>query len=157
MPKKTNGGALWNFDGLDNVLKALQGQIPSAAVGVLGDKAQRATEGDNNATIGARHEFGVEGMPQRSFLRVPIMTHLDSALKQAGGFSKKYLKELVDNGTFTNFIEKVGIVGEGVVAEAFETGGDGKWKPSDMRYKKVQQTLVESQQLRNSITSKVVI
>ena len=49
----------------------------------------------------------------------------------------------------------MGAVGESIVQDAFSTGGFGKWKPSRMENKQTKQTLVETQQLRNSITSDV--
>lgn len=146
-------------DGLDNrkllqLIKSLEKDSPMARVGILGDKNNRKDEG-SNATIGAKHEFGNEGMPIRSFLRVPITDNLQKFLEKSGAFDKDALEQVVKSGSLQNWIEKVGIVAEDVVAEAFNTGGFGKWKPSDMRFKKNHQTLVETQQLRNSITSEV--
>ncbi len=61
----------------------------------------------------------------------------------------------VQHSELNLLVKKVAVVAEGIVAEAFDTGGFGQWPPSDMTHKKVHQTLVETQQLRNSITSEV--
>ena len=65
------------------------------------------------------------------------------------------LERVIEEGSIQAWIEKVGIVGVETVLEAFATGGFGQCKPSNMDHKKNKQTLVETQQLRNSITSDV--
>lgn len=124
-------------------------------IGVLGDSTVRAEDTSSNAAIGLLHEFGTERMPQRSFLRMPLITQLQKKLEQSGAFNKEALRNVIREGSFRNYIEKIMITGEAVIAEAFATGGFGAWKPSNMANKKVQQTLVETQQLRDSITSQV--
>jgi phage gpG-like protein len=69
---------------------------------------------------------------------------------------KDVLNDVLKSGTFTPWLKKVAVLAEGIVADAFASGGFGKWPPSDMTHKKNHQTLVETQQLRNSITSEVV-
>lgn len=147
-----------NVRRLKQLLKAFKGDFPTARVGVLGDKTSRAgTLGDalTNASIGAKHEFGDENLPIRSFLRQPISEHMQAFLDDSGAFDKAALDEIVRDGDLTAWVKKFGIIAEAIVAEAFATGGFQKWKPSDMTHKKVHQTLVETQQLRNSITSDV--
>lgn len=146
----------WNDKGLTNLLKALSGEAPVGRVGILGTKAGRNTQNaETNASIGAKHEFGQEGMPIRSFLRAPITDNLQKGLEDAGAFDEAALKQVAAEKTLLPFVKKICLVAEGIVADAFATGGFGKWKPSDMRFKKNHQTLVETQQLRNSITSEV--
>lgn len=146
--------------GLDKLLKALKAKPPVARVGILGDKGQRTTKSDEknlptNAEIGAAHEFGTTKLPMRSFLRVPISDNLGKEMEKSGMLDKNALNEVVQSGSLLPWMQKVAIIAEGCVADAFDTGGNGKWKPSDMKYKENQQTLVETQQLRNSITSEV--
>jgi hypothetical protein len=143
---------------LDQLIKALRGQLPHARVGILGDKTHRKAGTDSektNAQIGAKHEFGDDGMPIRSFLRVPITDHMQEFLNKSRFFDPVALKDVLRTGSIITWVKKIGIVGESVVAEGFATGGFGKWKPSNMARKKNHQTLVETQQLRNSITSDV--
>lgn len=144
--------------GLEKLIKALK-HLPSARVGILagGGKNTRKEEGaPTNAAVGAAHEYGTSELPVRSFLRQPISEHLNSELQSVGTFTKSTLKEVIRSGSAVAWMKTITTAAEAVVAQAFHTGGFGKWAPSDMTHKEVQQTLVESQQLRNSITSEVV-
>jgi len=140
--------------GLKQLMKAFK-RIPVVQIGILGS-SPRTDGGQSNAAVGAAHEFGTSKLPRRSFLREPITDHLDAYLQKAGAFDKAKLNEVVKNATLKPYMDKVAIVCEEIVQDAFGSGGFGKWKPSDMTDKKVQMTLVETQQLRRSITSKVV-
>lgn len=138
---------------LDQLIKAFK-VIPEGKIGVLGSKNGRKDDG-SNATIGAKHEFGQDGMPQRSFLRMPLTENLGEYLENSGTFNEEVLKQVIKEGSIVKWVKEIMIVCEHVVADAFETSGFGKWKLSNMKYKKNHQTLVETQQLRNSITSEV--
>ena len=144
-------------EGLAALISALKGQLPMAKVGIMGDKADRDADESgeilSNVDIGVKHEFGEDGMPIRSFLRKPIADKLQEYLIKAGAFEESAIRQIIDEKSLISFIKKFGIVGERIVADAFASGGFGEWPPSDMRFKKVQMTLVETQQLRNSITS----
>lgn len=154
-----------NTKALDKLIRALGSKIPTARVGVLGAKNARSSEGGSpsNATIGMNHEYGeivelhgkMVKLPVRSFLRMPLIDHLEEFLEKNGAMDKTTINEVIKSGNFEEFIAKIGITGEEVVAEAFATGGFGQWKKSNMSFKKNKQTLVETQQLRNSITSEV--
>lgn len=139
---------------LQQLIKAFK-DVPKVRVGVLGGKDARNDKGPTNAEIGAAHEFGTEVLPRRSFLREPITDHLQSKMQERGAFDAEALAEVIRSGTIRPYVQKIAILCEEIVGEAFATGGFGKWQPSDMTHKKVHQTLVESQQLRNSITSEV--
>lgn len=145
------------IDGLKKFLKAIKDKPPIARVGILGNSAARSNEGDgpNNATIGAYHEFGTSSLPVRSFLRVPISENMQKELDDSGAFTPQAFSDVMKTKSLRPWVEKLAIIAEGIVADAFDTGGNGKWQPSHMQYKKVKQTLVETQQLRNSITSEV--
>jgi phage gpG-like protein len=143
-----------NLKGLDQLLKALKGKQPTAKVGILGGEG-RSDGSLSNSEIGAFHEFGTSKVPQRSFLRIPLTANLNKALEQSGAFDPETLREVVNNGTITPWLEKVAVVAEGIVLDAFDTGGNGLWPPSDMTHKKNKQTLIETQQLRNSISHEV--
>lgn len=166
--------------GLDNLLKALNENAGRVRLGILGSTAERHAEVNvdeitgerhgsgassvNNAEIGLKHEFGgpsllpngvVINLPQRSFLRVPLITHYQKYLEASGAFDRATLANVLKTGKFTKWLAKIGIIGEHVVLEAFDSGGFGEWKASNMDFKKNHQTLVETQQLRNSIISEV--
>lgn len=147
-----------NVKGLDKLIKALKAKVPVARVGILGTKDQRTGKETSNATVGAAHEFGTAHLPQRSFLRVPISEHLSARMESAGALDEDTMKEVIAEGDIVPWMKKVAILAEGIVADAFDTAGFGKWpalNPKTMKKKKNQQILVETQQLRNSITSEV--
>ncbi len=158
---------------LKQLIKALSGNLPEARVGILGSSTRKqeaevshesitrmkgqkqAPKPVSNATIGAAHEFGSAKLPKRSFLREPITDHLQERLDIAGAFDETKLKKVIADGSILEWMKKIAVTAEGIVLEGFDTGGFGKWKPSEMKFKKVKQTLVETTQLRNSITSEV--
>lgn len=144
-----------NLDGLDQLAKAFK-KMPVIRVGVLGKQNYRKNpKGPTNAEILAKHEFGLDGMPVRSVLRQPIIDNLENYLEEAGAFDKDTLSEVVRSGKILPWALKVSITVERIIADAFATGGFGKWKASNMKYKKNQQTLVETTQLEKSITTEV--
>lgn len=140
--------------GLKNLIKALGKEEISGRIGILGDSQGRDGE-KTNAEIGLKHEYGDNETPQRSFLRLPLIENLQLYLNSAGAFEKDTIKAVLKTGSASTWLKKVMATAERVVADGFDTGGFGKWKPSNMKYKKNHQTLVETQQLRNSIISEV--
>lgn len=145
-----------NTKGLDQLIKALKGKQPTARVGILGSKTNRG-HNQSNATIGAIHEFGGAKMPQRSFLRVPIADHLQKQMESSGFFNKDVLQQVLKEGTIMPWLKKVAVLAEGIVAQAFATGGYGKWPAwKTPGYKnKGNRVLVDTGQLRDSISSEV--
>lgn len=172
-------GAVLNVTGLQKFAAALKDGDSIGRIGILGGKAsalhaddvgkgekikkrnlKKATPEEKahlptNVEIGVAHEFGTDKLPMRSFLRMPLIEKLNKELEKTGMFSKQELAEVVQTRTVKPWLKKVMIVAEAVVMDAFATGGFGNWKPSNMKRKKNHQTLVESQQLRNSITTEV--
>jgi phage gpG-like protein len=149
----------FNLTGLDNVLKSIKVSKKNVRVGILGDKnARTEAEGGSltNAEVGATHEFGTSTLPVRSFLMMPITGYLKNEIANSDIMGPENIRYLVKNSDPEKILEQIGYVAEGLVLKAFETGGFGRWKESNMKYKEVKQTLVETQQLRNSITSEVV-
>lgn len=141
---------------LRELIDAFSGKIPVARVGVLGGKNARAKDFQTNSEIGALHEFGGANMPKRSFLRVPLTDLLKGKLEASGAFTEAALKRVIKERSIFPWVKNISEVALDIVLGAFETGGYGKWRPSKMSRKKVKMTLVETQQLRNSITEDVV-
>lgn len=140
---------------LKQLMKAFK-TMPMARLGVLEDSGKNGrTDTATNATIAAAHEYGTSKLPVRSFLRMPINEKMNEYLMHAGAFDKKKLQEVIATGSLIPWVRKIGVIGEQIVSDAFNSAGFGKWKPSNMDEKSVKQTLVETQQLRNSITSDV--
>lgn len=151
-----DGETTIELKGLDALVKALKiNPPPEIRIGILGGTSARSGKGLNNAEIGAFHEFGTTKLPQRSFLRVPLTENLEKHLTKAGAFNQDMLRQVIATGSLRPWLQKVAVLAEGIVLGAFDSGGYGKWMPSDMRFKKVHQTLVETQQLRNSISFEI--
>lgn len=143
-----------NLRSLENLLKAVKGKMPSVKVGIFSNKNVRDGE-STNASVGAAHEYGTENMPKRSFLRMPLAKYLDKEIESSDFFSDKNLKEIIKTKSFVKLGEVIGSIAVKVVDDAFQTGGFGEWKESNMDNKKVHQTLVETGQLRRSIAYEV--
>lgn len=140
---------------LEKLIAALDPKkMPTGRLGVLAGKASRSEVGLSNAEIGAKHELGLE-CPKRSWLRVPLIDHWADYLKDAGAFNTKAMIRVIKEGSFVPYMKRMLIVGERVLQDGFDSGGFGKWLPSVMTHKKTKQTLVETQQLRNSLASEV--
>lgn len=140
---------------LQQLIKAFK-TTPNGRIGILagGGKDQRADQA-SNAYIGAVHEYGRGKSPKRSFLAMPLTTELGKELEARGAYDESVLKDVMKDQDLTGWLKKVMICAEAVVQKAFDTGGFGKWLPSNMDRKKNHQTLVETQQLRRSITTEV--
>ena len=157
-------------DSLENLIKAFKHQKMYAKVGILDDKNARddaigntttrsgdSGESQSNATIGLKHEFGSKKLPKRSFLRMPLIEKLSDKISKSKLLKNGHtMKKVIDEGSLHPLYDLIGGVGQDIVLEAFETGGFGKWTPSDMSRKKIHQTLVETHQLRDSISFEVV-
>jgi len=148
--------------GLDQIIGALKGKLPQIQVGILGDSARVAKEGKSapsNALVGAVHEFGApsRGIPQRSFLRMPLADHLYKEIESSPVFTKDDLKNVAQAKTITPWLKKIAVLAEGVIQDAFDTGGFGSWPAwKDPNYHNGGgQLLVDTQQLRNSIIAEV--
>lgn len=160
-----------NVEGLDKMLKALKQKPPIARIGILGSKVARKGGGPTNAEIGAAHEYGApaRGLEQRSFLRVPISERLQKSMEKEGALTKAEFKEVLRTGTVIPWLKKIAALAEDIVKGAFDSAGYGKWKAwkdpdylaklerrrKGVGYAHAGQILVDSTQLRDSITSEV--
>lgn len=167
-----------NTRGLDQLLKALKVKPPIAKVGILGDKNTRtqaakalsyaqvlkietprkSSEQPNNASIGYDHEFGnpTRGLPQRSFLRVPLIDNLSKKIESSGALDKDSFDQVLKTGSILPWMKKIAVLAEGIVIEGFSNSGYGKWAPHSPGYtNNTGQVLVDTAQLRDSITSEV--
>lgn len=138
---------------LDRLIRILSEKLPEARVGVL---ATGRPDGSNNADVGAAHEFGTSTVPQRSFLRMPIMEKFSAELEKSGAFNEDVLKEVIKSGNVRLWIQNIAKLGESIVLDALATGGFGKWTPWKPGYSnQTGQLLIDTAQLRNAITSDV--
>lgn len=152
-----------NVKGLDQLLRALKAKPPVARVGILGSKSTRSKNKGNqnptNAEIGAVHEFGspARNIPARSFLRIPISENLEKYMERAGLFNEGTLKEVIKNKSLVPWTKTVAVLAEEIVGDAFDTHGFGNWEPwrNSSYTNNTGDLLVDTQQLRNSITHEV--
>ena len=123
-----------------------------------------------NAELGFIHEMGSKkrGIPRRSFLwdtlrdRGSVLMELLKAPMAAlfipgtaeimsGGAAA-----VAGEGKVLMFLKRAGLAAEGLVQEAFRSGGFGKWPAvKNMTRKATKLILVETTQLRRAITSRV--
>lgn len=148
--------------GLDKLAQALKKKPPVARVGILGAKTNRAKEKgaeSTNAEIGAAHEYGslARGIPQRSFLRMPIGDRLQGEMERSGLLTEGETKKVLQQGTLVPWLRQVAALAEGIVKDAFNTKGFGKWPGWRIPgyTNRTGQVLVDTTQLRDSITSEV--
>jgi hypothetical protein len=145
-----------NLEGLEKLRENMKTKLV-AKLGIFADDNARSDGALTNAEIGARHEFGVisEGLPRRSFLRDPIELKRKELLKKADRIIKANIDK--ENGDEKIF-ELIGIVGEAIVQEAFESGGYGTWQSlsqTTVDKKGSSQILIDTSQLRRAVISKV--
>lgn len=149
-----------NLAGLENLAKALGSQNPPhAKIGVLGKNALRSQGKTTNAVIMAAHEFGVpsRNLPSRSALRMPLTDHLPSKLEKTDLLGEDQAKEVLKTGSLVPWLKTVAVIAVSTCKEAFTNGGWGKWAPWSQGYEnKTGEILVDTTQLRDSITEEVV-
>lgn len=124
-------------------------------IGILGNKNSR-NDKNTNASIGLQHEFGSasKNIPERSFLRMPLKEKMSKRLLEIG---KQVMIGISKNNAML-FLKKLGVLGEEIIQQAFDTGGFGKWanlSERTIKEKGFDTKLVETTQLRKSITSEV--
>lgn len=127
---------------LDKILKKLSANIPGIKVGILGENAKREAGEKNNADIGYKHEFGMDGMPIRSFLRMPLQEELPRNLEKMN----------FENLEPEDMAHKIGVAAVTTIHQAFDSGGFGEWMPSK---KSSGKTLIDSGQLFKSINYEI--
>lgn len=148
----------YDISALENIQNQLKKRF-SVRVGIIGAQAGKVHKGTakTNAEIGAINEFGSieHNIPARSFLFMPIKEKLPSVINSLGpDFFNRLTKENLDI-----FFKNLGLECEGIIDDAFASRGFGKWKenaPSTIAAKGSDSPLIDTGQLRRSITSKVI-
>ncbi len=123
--------------------------------------ADSGNEALTNPDIAAKNEFGI-GVPRRSMLRMPFHLHGDKVLKDAQADAKAQLKEVgrAPERTAKRILDRVGIAGENLVQDAFDTRGFGSWKPNaplTVELKGSDSPLIDTAQLRRAVDSRAVL
>lgn len=141
---------------MDDLTKILKRDKTDVKVGIIGKNGRREST-QTNAQIGAKHEFGSEKLPIRSFLRMPLTEYLQKYLEKSKDaiFTDDLIKRILAAKSLAPLFERIGIIGVRIVMDAFNSTGFGKWRPSIMEFKNNHQTLVETGQLMKSIEYEV--
>jgi hypothetical protein len=125
-------------------------------IGVFGTGV--TSEGKPVAEFGAYNEFGSltrpDHPPKRSFIRMPLQSRQD----KIGQYVKKNAQAHIEKAQIKAIFEDIGIAGESVIQEAFDTRGFGQWKEnadSTIARKGSDAPLIDEGLLRKSITHRV--
>jgi hypothetical protein len=148
---------------LQACLAVLKQQNPSVVVGVLGPKAtavhKNSDKGETVAQIAASHELGI-GVPERSFLRrtadenrAAYMTAIKNGLRATLQYNMKARK--IWNPLKSVALRRVALKVEGDVKKRIADGITPPNARSTIRKKGSSKPLIDSGQLRASITSAV--
>ena len=131
-------------------------------VGLIGAKGSSTHKdsGLSNAEIGAIHEFGSlsDKIPRRSFLQDTFFYKKDDLVKQVGQIIEAGLAFEMTTEQVRKIYKLIGVYGEALVQEAFETGGFGKWKPlsqETINNKGSSSILIDTGEMRKKITSRI--
>ena len=111
-----------------------------------------------NADIGFLHEKGSKslGIERRSFLLMPLE---EQSLELNSVRNALWQSFTEGRNTIVQAYRKLGQAAEAIIQKAFETGGYGHWdalKAKTIARKKSSSILIDTAQLRRSITSRVV-
>lgn len=149
-----------NTKGFDIIRRALEDKYKTR-VGILGSKASQQHKGGKenltNAFLGSIHEFGSfsRNIPPRSFLRMPLEEKIGEWIKK----NKDRYYTLLTEGNLRKFYVAMGFEAEKIIDEAFASSGFGKWapdSPATIKNKGSAMPLLDTGQLRNSVTSRVM-
>jgi hypothetical protein len=167
-----------DLSGLNDLIKSF-GKDHYTKVGILGGKAaekhkkaettilksgksvRHAGHEDSpftNAEIAVVHEFGSvnRGIPQRSFLRMPIEFKKRDLIRFLG--SSK-IKELFEAGEIKNIFKYLGVEAENIIRDAFHSRGFGQWalnSAATIKMKGSDSPLIDTSQLQRAVSSTVV-
>lgn len=138
--------------GLRKLFKRLAGTRGKVAIGVLGNVAGKAHGATTLYDVAAANEFGTSRIPARSFLR----DTLDLNEAKVRAFCSKQAA-LVLKGTITNEIalEKVGLFVQGLIQSRIAAGIAPANEPATIKAKGSSKPLIDSGQLRGSISYEV--
>lgn len=158
-----DGRVEYNAKKLFKLIQNLKKGFPSVKVGIMGSQASAEHKGTNktNVQIGFLNEFGSisQHIPARSFIRMPLQLYLSEYLRKKKALSQEEFTKAIEEGKENEFAAKVGLVAEEVIQDAFATRGFGNWAPNAPRTiaeKGSDSPLIDTGQLRRSITSKVI-
>lgn len=147
-----------NLDGLENLIGRMSSEYVTR-VGVLGSGAMRDDgDGVTNADLALIHIYGsLSGdIPPRDFLKMPLEMKKKELMKT---LETGAVKTAIAAGDYERVFELIGIGAEAIVDGAFKSAGYGQWPanaPATVRAKGSSAPLIDTGELRRSVTSDVV-
>lgn len=160
-----------NLDGLEKFRREI-GNSFVARVGIIGSQASQShqlekhgykenrAQGETitNAELGLIQMYGsiTNNIPPRDFLVMPIEMKRRELIKV---LASSQSRTAFAKGNFKGIFAIMGAAAEGFIMEAFATGGFGSWAPnksSTVRQKRSSAPLIDTGELRKSISSDVV-
>lgn len=135
------------------IKKALKSSVD---VGIVnGNYGQELYNGLTVVEVGASHEYGVDNIPQRSFLRMPFELKQSELTRYIASQFKRLEAGKTDTRTA---LGRVGVMARNISVGAFDSGGYGQWADigeSTKALKGSSAILIDKGTLRNSITWRV--
>ena len=162
-------------DKLEDIQSALMAKFVTR-VGILGSKTDRmntittkqglhkagkVASPQTNAEIGLLHEKGslTQRIPRRSFLELPLVLKSEGLMAVRNKIWAAFIAGEQTTSKLKAAYTELGHMAERIIAAAFESRGFGHWAPDSagtIRRKHSDMPLIDSSQLRRSITSDVV-
>lgn len=144
------------FNAEQRLKKMKEAKSKVVVVGVIDGKYD---DGTSVAEVAIRHEYGGNGVPQRSFLRNSVIEkeeRIDDVINSE-------FSHALDNNDYSidKALGRVGLEVVNIVKFSFRENGYGTWKPLKTDYfnEKMKRdrnlTLIDSGKLRDSIKSEV--
>jgi len=144
---KTNRSKFW-----DSLVKGKQPEL-SVDVGVIGEDTSKRAKSDPTVTVAdvaLWNEYGL-GRPQRSFLREYLSENADKIQK----FVSSQMKKIAGgSGSLKQALDRAGVHMVGGVQRRISAGIPPENKPATIRRKGSDTPLIDTGQLRSSITSR---
>lgn len=104
------------------IKKALKSSVD---VGIVnGNYGQEIYDGLTVVEVGAGHEYGVDDLPQRSFLRMPFELKQSELTRYIANQFKRLESGRTDTRTA---LGRVGVMARNISVGAFDNGGYGQW------------------------------
>lgn len=137
--------------------KLIEGLESDAFVNIGVFEEAKTSEGKQVAEIAAYNEFGSltrkDRPPKRSHIKMPLEQKSDKVAEYVERRAQSHL----ENGDVMAIFEDIGIAGESVIQEAFDTRGFGSWREnaaSTIERKGSDAPLIDEGLLRKAITHK---
>ena len=133
---------------LNGYLTSLADKLKKGEVAVGVPASSGSYDGISVVEVAAINEFGTARIPERSFLRVPLNQSRD----KLGKALEHAAKSMIDGKSDFTAMSQVGAMGAAICQEAISNGIAPANKPSTIQKKGSSTPLIDTGNLRQSIT-----